>query len=485
MTTYGVTPKGFIKPRLPELRAEIINDIQARLSAVAGQAVTIETAPNSINGVYIDSNAERYAALWERLEAVYLAMYPRSAEGVNLDNAGSFTGVERQRAMQGVVYGLIKGVQGTQVPNTFQVRDTVGQRVFQLRNAVTISTTTVAAFRLEVSKVVANEIYTLTINGQQHVYAAPVNVTLSAILSDFLNFIQAQGMDAEIVSSGINAVTDGKNYVSVVVGNNMALPSIEVPTVFRAVEFGSFDVPAGALTDIVTPTQGVQGVRNIIAGVPGRLREEDDEYRTEYALGTHRLGASGLDAIRANIRNNVPGVIQCVMYENETNAVDEANRPAGSIEAIIRGGDTQELLNELFRVKGGGIKTYGLNPGIAYDSEGEAHEVAITRPQNLYVWISARIVLREGRTVGADTYSRFKETLIREGNGHGIGDDVIQQEFIGPLFDTSDAISSVELSLYATTNATYVPNLNEYKLANIVTGDRQIPVFSSNRVTVY
>lgn len=485
MTTYGVTPKGFVKPRLPELRAEIINDIQTRLSAVAGRAITIETAPNSINGVYVDSNAERYAAIWERMEAVYLAMYPRSAEGVNLDNAASFTGVERQRAMQGVVYGLIKGAQGTVVPNTFQVRDTVGQRIFQLRDPVTISTTSVAAFRLEITKIVANETYALTINGQQKVYAAPANVSLSTLLSEFLNFVQAQGLNAEIVNSGIEAITDGKNYVSVVVGNNMALSSIEVPTVFKAVEFGSFDVPEGALTDIITPTTGVTGVRNVIAGVPGRLREEDTEYRTEYALGTHRLGASGLDAIRANIRANVPGVIQCVMYENDTDAVDVAGRPAGSIEAIVRGGDTQELLNELFRVKGGGIKTYGLNPGIAIDSEGEPHEVSITRPQNLYIWISARIVLREGRSVGADTYARFKNTIIKEGNSHGIGSDVIQQEFIGPLFDTSDAIASVELSLFATTNESYTPSLNEYRQANIDTGDRQIPVFSSNRVTVY
>lgn len=485
MTTYGVTPKGFVKPRLPELRAEIINDIQARLSALAGRAVTIETAPNSINGVYIDSNAERYAALWERAEALYLAMYPRSAEGVNLDNAASFTGVERQDALQGIVYGLISGAVGTPVPATFQVKDTVSQRVFQLRQPVTITTTNVAAFRLEVTSIVANQNYTLTINGQQKVYSAPSNVSLAAILAEMLTFIQQQGLAATIVNSGINAQTDGKSYVSVVVGNAMRLATIEVPAVFRAVEFGTFDVPAGALTDIVTPVNGVTGVRNLIDGIPGRLREQDDEFRVEYALGPHRLGASGLDAIRANIRANVPGVIECVMYENDTNETDAAGRPAGSIEAIIRGGDTQELLNELFRVKGGGIKTYGLNPGNAVDSEGQSHAVAITRPQNLYVWVSARIVLKAGKSVGSETYSNFKNIIIDEGNKLKTGDDVIQQEFIGPLYDSSDAIASVELSLFASTSPTYVPNLNEYRAANVTVGDRQLPVFSAGRVTVY
>ena len=54
----GVTPLGFVRPRLPEIRLEITDDLVARLRAV-GYAGDIETRPDSLFGLLIDTFATR------------------------------------------------------------------------------------------------------------------------------------------------------------------------------------------------------------------------------------------------------------------------------------------------------------------------------------------------------------------------------------------------------------------------------------------
>ena len=102
MADYGVTPLGFVRPRLPEIRQEIIDDLRARLRA-SGLSDDIQTRPDSVLGLLIDTFAERETALWELSEGVYFSMYPGSAVGAQLDRAASFSGVVRKSAVAGTV----------------------------------------------------------------------------------------------------------------------------------------------------------------------------------------------------------------------------------------------------------------------------------------------------------------------------------------------------------------------------------------------
>src|SRR5690625_7508656 len=97
MADYGVVDIGFVRPRLPELRREIVADLKNRLQS-NGFSADIETRPDSLYGLLIDTFAEREAALWETAEQVYYAMYPGSAVGAALDQSVSFAGVERSEA---------------------------------------------------------------------------------------------------------------------------------------------------------------------------------------------------------------------------------------------------------------------------------------------------------------------------------------------------------------------------------------------------
>src|SRR5215469_10561092 len=109
-SAYGVLATGFTRMRMPEIRLAIINSLQANTG------VTFETRPDSITGQFIDTFAEREATMWELAEAVYHAMYPISATGVNLDHSVSFAGVRRLFAERSAVWCVCYGVEDTVIP---------------------------------------------------------------------------------------------------------------------------------------------------------------------------------------------------------------------------------------------------------------------------------------------------------------------------------------------------------------------------------
>src|SRR6187402_79981 len=96
--------------RLPEIRQQIIDSLQTRTG------MTFETRPDSVLGQFINIFAEREATVWELAEAVYHAMYPISATGVNLDHAVSFAGVRRLFAQRSTVWAALYGVETTIIP---------------------------------------------------------------------------------------------------------------------------------------------------------------------------------------------------------------------------------------------------------------------------------------------------------------------------------------------------------------------------------
>lgn len=121
---YGVLPSGFSRMRMPEIRQAIINSLTQSLGIV------LETRPDSITGQFIDVFAEREATMWELAEAVYFAMYPISATGINLDHSVSFAGVVRLFAEQSTSPCVCYGAEGTIIPAGSYIQNSVSQFVY-------------------------------------------------------------------------------------------------------------------------------------------------------------------------------------------------------------------------------------------------------------------------------------------------------------------------------------------------------------------
>jgi len=131
--TFGLTPAGF----KPKRQTDITEEFQQGFRAEFGDEVDLD--PRRPIGQLIGISSERLALIWAIIEAVYSSKYPRTAQGVSLDNAVSLTGLTRLQATFSMGEITITGTPGTIVPAGFVVA-VAGDatRRFETIGAVTI-----------------------------------------------------------------------------------------------------------------------------------------------------------------------------------------------------------------------------------------------------------------------------------------------------------------------------------------------------------
>ena len=105
---------------------------------------------------------------------------------------------------------------------------------------------------------------------------------------------------------------------SLAVGSGLQINSVSSPVPFSSQTYGPIPVPANSLTDILTPIAGWNSITNFQAGVTGRNTETDAELRARRAASLRVGGSATLEAIRARILQDVPGVTSVIMFENVT-----------------------------------------------------------------------------------------------------------------------------------------------------------------------
>lgn len=91
MTTYGVTPTGFVIKPLDVITSEIEDSLRTALGQ--GLNAVAPSVFSQIIGIY----AEREFSVWQVMQANYNSLYPGTASGQSLANVGSITGLGPQR----------------------------------------------------------------------------------------------------------------------------------------------------------------------------------------------------------------------------------------------------------------------------------------------------------------------------------------------------------------------------------------------------
>lgn len=480
---YGVTPDGFVRMRLPEIRQEIIEDLRAKLRA-AGVAESVETRPDSITGLLIDTFAEREAALWEQAEGVYLAMYPGSAAGVSLDRAVSFTGVKRLGDEQSRAYVVLYGLSGTSVGQGAQIRHRVSQNLWRLAGDVRILPG--AASDVTLQPIVQNNAtYSVSVGGQPYTYTSAAVANLPGILAGLVAALSASDLDVSSDGASIRVHTGGRVAAAFTWSANLSLVRLGSPGLALSEEASEEVAGVGDLNAIVTAVDGWDAVDNLQAGTAGRLAESDAELSTRYPSGLFRLGAGTRPSIAPNIRDRVPGVRAIEVFENDTDEIDAEGRRPHSIHVVVDGGLDEELAEAIFRTKGAGIDTNGAHQVLVLDEEGAQQPINFDRPERVYVWVSAELTLLPPSEqvfppTGLDDVA---ENLAAAGDAFSIGADVIRQRLFGAIYRTP-GIKSVVLTLASSTDPAFVPGPADYAEENIEILDAQRAVFDRSRIKV-
>src|SRR5262245_50528689 len=104
--TFGVTPEGFTRPTVQEIKEEIQRD------ELAGIDPTLDVATDPVVGQINGIVAQQLGKAWEALETAYDAFDPDKAEDDRLRSLSKLTGTEPQGATKTVVACTITLAEG-------------------------------------------------------------------------------------------------------------------------------------------------------------------------------------------------------------------------------------------------------------------------------------------------------------------------------------------------------------------------------------
>ncbi len=475
---YGVLPSGFSRIRMPEIRQSIIDALTQSLGIV------FETRPDSITGQFIDVFAEREATMWELAEAVYFAMYPISATGINLDHSVSFAGVRRLFAEKSSAWCACYGIEGTTIPAGSIIRSNNSQDNFLLNAPVTISRQAAIDTILSIDSAFSGQEYWIRVNQSVYRYTCLAGET---------NVIIAQQLATKLLNSGLEIALDanqiriyGIESISYLLQLSADIGIVRISSigVFTCEVFGPVDVRAHGLTQIVSVLMGWEAVDNIVDGRMGRDLETDDELRLRYNTGVFLLGAATLESIKANLQQNVPGIINVEVYENINDVTDADGRPPHSIEVIAYGGDPQIIAEQIYLTKAAGIDTFGTTQVMVTGSSGYQHEINFNRPLPMYIWVHVEVTLYNEETFPDNGVEQIQLIVTRTGDAFGVGKDVIPQRFFGPIYQGVQGIANLVINVASKSDPDTVPTPGEFSTNIIPIGAREISDFDVTKVVV-
>lgn len=446
MSTYGVTPTGFVVKPLDA----ILGDLQKRQRATFGEGINLE--PQSNISQFNAPFAEAVAEVWQLGEAVYNARFPDSATGVSLVNVCSITGTVPKEPTYSRVTLIASGNAGTSLSVGRVVSVSGAGTKFQTTEAATIA---LVSARAPLTPYAAGDY----VSNSGRVYVATSDGTTQA--------------GAITLGTGVSNADGSVTWRFL--GNGSGTVEIQA----RAQDYGSKPGVAGTITVIETPVAGWNAVVNLVDATLGRELETDPELRVRRELELRGQGKAALEAVRQDVLA-VEGVSSCVIFENDTDETVDGI-PPHSFEALVTGGDDNAIRAAIFASKGGGIRTHGNVSGTVTDSSGQLKTIAFSRPVDVDIYVNVTIAINndtsmfDGSVFPVDGIDQVKTAIAQKGASLGIGRNVRLSNFTAPIEKVPGVVEllSFEIGLTSTTSP-----------ANITIDPRERASFHADRISV-
>jgi uncharacterized phage protein gp47/JayE len=475
---YGVTDKGFVvKPF-----EVILQEEQEAFRTAFGN--DIDLSNTSIEGVYVKNQALKRTQIWEQLGKLYAAGDVDDSFGVYLDRLASYVNVERLKANATHVYECLWAEEGTEIPAGHLLRLASGQ-TFRITEAATVSRSTLLGFILVVKEAVVGHSYQLQINTAIITYTAIdgddeeriQNGIEAAIETVFPGVFEMRNTDDGLSmhsKTGLEAFSMASSDV------NMEFPLLGFYTVYTATKTGPIIVFIGALNEIVSKVNGLDSAVNYASGITGRAIESDTELRMR--LGTRQKQANANEIAIQNEILKVSGVEYARVYSNR-DIIEVAGRPPKSFEAVVVGGDEQEIAELIFDKGPAGIQAFGNIVKDIVDSEGFHWDIGFSRPVNRYIWAKVDYSRNSEEDLPMDVVSAIQNNIIEwSQTALNVGIDLIYQKMFRPVYDVQ-GIGFAAIKVAVTTDLT-PPAAEDYLSENVEINEVEIAVLDKTRITV-
>ena len=257
-------------------------------------------------------------------------------------------------------------------------------------------------------------------------------------------YLTFTGDDYTEVPEGYLAETiAGERYITLASGV-IKDGSVTVPA--HAVNPGpDGNVEAERITVITNPISGIDDVVNEADFEGGRNTETDAEFRERYYKSVDFAGGVNIDAIVAEVRQNVESVIAVKGYENDTDYWDdESGLPPHSFEIVAYGGLDEHIAKAIMRRKAAGIQTFGNTSMQVIDESGKVKVIYFSRPAPIGIYVKVTDLVTD-RYFPLDGIEQIKENIVNyigsdTKSGLNIGVNVIRIAIPTEVFKVSGVV---------------------------------------------
>ncbi len=369
--------------------AEILNDWEQRFLRIYGAGTQVFQNSGSDVSKVIAEFTDRDAKMDEIIEALYYSSYPSTAGGASLDRVGEITGHTRLDAGKSF---LTQTVYAAGAPSTVINAGELTMSVLQAGDLFVNTNNFTLGVLGDLSAASITRVgttVTVTIPGG-HGYPLDSRVF-------------AEGADQEEYN-GLQQITDatGTTFEYELTGVLPDTPAtgtflIREATPFsaEAIEEGPISAIAGTLAVIeISPTGDLERVENAADAVLGREVEPDPQFRERRNDTLGALGGGTPEAIKAILLERVSGITNATVFKNDDDFPDGLGIPPHSVEALVAGGDDQDIFDALTGAGpenpgavSGGIRQHGNITGSVTDSSGNPQPSAFSRLVDVRIYV--------------------------------------------------------------------------------------------------
>ena len=473
---YGLSELGFRRKRLPE----ILSGLNERMEDKLG--IPIQTGANSVFGQIHGVYAFALSELWEQAEKIYNAMYPSTAEGISLGNSAGLAGIMQIDAEKTTLIMTCYGREGAEVPFGATVASSIdGSIVFSNREVLKkITAKEACEIHLTVPTVLIGTTYQINLDGTQARYTATGGDDAVTVLSKLAEQFEFDDRTLEIIDSELVIKMNDVAETFSLSTSTVTISNIGTPFIFQCLTAGAIEPKIGTVTQIISNYSGWTAASNNKAANVGRDAETDTELRQRWNVSVYGRAMTMVDAIAAAIYQECTGVATARVYENTSDETDNEGRPPHSIEAVVSGGDPQDICDVILERKAPGIDTYGEISRTSYDTQGIPHLIYFNRPTEIKVWLKIEITTDDKEKLeDFGGLQNVKNAVIEEAASFKVGQDVILQKFYGVIYKTVTGIGYVNIT------ATTGENPGTYTTKNIEIDSRHYATFEDSRIEVF
>lgn len=436
---YGVTVNGFVRKRLPEIREDIFKSLEQNLGS------TVSRQPNSMIGVLVGVYAAELDRMWQLLERDYYDRSPISASEGSLDNTLAYTNVQRKKAQASYLYAVCYGRSGMVLPANCQIKDTSGYK-WNIIEESTITLNDCVHVTLEVETPTKGKVYSVQFDNDAVIkYTAQENDT-ALIVAVALASQSVPKWQGSIVEGKLVFERTDRRYGAVVVPNeSFVVTQVGSPIRFDCEEYGEIEPLLNSVNYINTNYDGWFSVSNESETYVGRDYETASEVRQRYASAVFRNSIGMKESIKAALLE-LQDVTSVTIYENRTDETVDGLKPH-SFQAIVFGGDEEAIARTILNVAPLGIDTNGDICVRIEDSEGASQDVCFSRPHEVQIYVKVIIKEYNEEILPGDAIDKIKNIVFEQISKLSMGNDVIYQRLLGPIYSGVDGISYIECSV--------------------------------------